>query len=214
MINEPTRWCISTTSSLHLDQKCSLSSGGKGEDNIYELNNVASAKKANNCPDTFFFHPGTWPDCRWSSLSASSSTHSCPSSLTVDTLRLSLWCVLSSCCYFNSSMCRRCVQMPSHSSCSLQTFTSLPMLRSNKSPRTELKQGRMYRLYLYSIRYIEAFQIISVLCNGESIFNGIIATTLFSIKIKKWNRYLGSFVWCFLWVTLLSLQFVVDHQLF
>ena len=200
MINEPTRWCISTTSSLHLDQKCSLSSGGKGEDNIYELNNVASTKNANNCPDTFFFYPGTWPDCRWSSLSASSSTHSCPSSLTVDTLRLSLWCVSSSllsCCSFNSSMCRRCVQMPSHSLSSLQTFTSLPMLRSNKSPRKELKQGRMYRLYLYS--YIEAFQIISVLCSGQNIFNGIIATTLFSIKIKIkiWNRYLGSFVWYF-----------------
>ena len=76
------------------------------------------------------------------------------------------------------------MQMPSHSSSSLQTFTSLPTLRSNKSPRTELKQGRMYRLYLYSIRYIEAFQIISVQCNGQNIFNGIIATTLFSIKIK------------------------------
>ena len=96
-----------------------------------------------------------------------------------------LVCVILSCCSFNSSMCRRCVQMPSHSSSSLQTFTSLPTLRSNKSPRTELKQGRMYRLYLYSIRYIEAFQIISVQCNGRNIFNGIIATTLFSIKIKK-----------------------------
>ena len=39
------------------------------------------------------FCPGTWPDCRWSSLSASSSTPSFPFSLTVDILRLFPWCV-------------------------------------------------------------------------------------------------------------------------